>query len=192
MGYVVLYIVPCFLFLKSFQFACISVIIKIYFKESNSSLSKFQRALNYMKREEGHCTRGNKMFPRGIKRFGLALLPLTLNCLWNSQSKGFPEGIERRWETSFVTLLGNIKHKLQRKGHQEPAQLSLRLWKKTASSAPFKLWNFEKRCLPFWTSVSPSVNDNKLEIVSLGDFPGGIMAKPLSSQRPGFDPWSGN
>ena len=172
-GYVVLYIVPCFLFLKSFQFACISVIIKIYFKESNSSsLSKFWRVLNHMKREEGLCTRGNKMFPKGTKRLGLALLLLTLNCLWNSQSKGFPEGIEWRWETTFVALFRNIKHQLQRKGHREPVQLGLRLWQKTAlSSAPVKLGHFEKRYWPFWTSVSPSVNGNKYRNCIIGGLP---------------------
>ena len=90
------------------------------------------------------------MFPRGTKRLGLALLLLTLNCLWNSQSKGFPEGIEWRWETTFVTLFRNIKHQIQRKGHREPVQLGLRLWQKTAlSSAPLKLGHFEKRYWPF-------------------------------------------
>lgn len=81
-----------------------------------------------------------------------------------------PRGHRLEVETSFVTLLRNIKRKLQRKGHWEPVQLGLRLWKRLLSSAPLKLGNFKKRYWPFWTSVSPCVNGNKLEIVSLGDF----------------------
>ena len=71
------------------------------------------------------------MFPRGTKRLGLALLLLTLNCLWNSQSKGFPEGIEWRWETTFVALFRNIKHQLQRKGHREQVQLGIAIINKS-------------------------------------------------------------
>ena len=146
----VLNIVSCFLFLKSFQFACISVIIKKHFKESNSSsLSKVLKSIETYEREEGHCTRGNKRLPRGTKRLGLALLPLTLNCLWNSQSQGFPEGIDWRWETSFVTLLRNIKHRLQRKGHREPVQLGLRLWKKTAQLSPCQARQLQEALLAF-------------------------------------------
>ena len=104
------------------------------------------KSIETYEREEGHCTRGNKRLPRGTKRLGLALLPLTLNCLWNSQSQGFPEGIDWRWETSFVTLLRNIKHRLQRKGHREPVQLGLRLWKKTAQLSPCQARQLQEAC----------------------------------------------
>lgn len=163
----VLYIFPCFLFRKSFRFACISVTIgKIYIKESNSnSLLSFETYWIIWKEKKAIVLEEIKCFLGGKK----ALLFLTLNRK-SMEFPDFSEGTEWRWKTSFVALLGNIKRKLQKKEHWEPFQASslvLRLWRKTTQLGPFLAMQLREMYLPFWTSVSPSVNGNKREIISL-------------------------